>query len=282
MTNDPIHPAVSDLIAMALTEDIGSGDTTTELLIDQQQPGRAVIIARQDMVCCGLDIVVQVFGRVNPDVSLRRIVEEGENVTSGSIMAELRGPFRALLTGERVALNFLQRLSGIATLTHSFADAISHTDATLLDTRKTTPGWRILEKKAVLCGGGSNHRMGLFDQILIKENHIAACGGISQALEKTRAQGQPHMKIEIEVRSLDEFQQALDCTPDMIMLDNMSCDDMRRAVALNKNRVLLEASGNVSEKTIVEIAETGVDFISVGALTHSAPAADISMLIEPA
>jgi nicotinate-nucleotide pyrophosphorylase (carboxylating) len=234
------------------------------------------------MVCCGLDIVAQVFDRVNPDVKVNRFVEEGESISSGSTIAELRGPFHALLTGERVALNFLQRLSGIATLTRSFSDAISHTSATLLDTRKTTPGWRSLEKNAVLCGGGSNHRMGLFDQILIKENHIVACGGIRQALEKTRAQGQPHMKIEIEVRSLNEFEQALDCTPDMIMLDNMSCDDMRRAVELNKNRVLLEASGNVSDKTITEIAETGVDFISVGALTHSAPAADISMLIEPA
>ena len=280
--NEHSQPAASDLITMALAEDIGSGDITTELLIDPQQAGRAVILARQDLICCGLNVVEQVYARINADVSMHRRTGEGERVSSGSIMAELQGPFHALLTGERVALNFLQRLSGIATITRTFVDAISHTRATLLDTRKTTPGWRVLEKTAVRCGGGANHRMGLFDAILIKENHIAACGGIKPALEKTRAGGRAHMKIEIEVRSLDECKQALDCGPDMILLDNMSCDDMRSAVSLNAGRVLLEASGNVSSTTIAEIAATGVDYISVGALTHSAPAADVSMLIEPA
>jgi len=279
--NERSQSAASDLITMALAEDIGSGDITTALLIDPQQAGRAVIIARQDLVCCGLDVAAEVYARVHADVSMHMLTNEGERVSSGSTMAELQGPFHALLTGERAALNFLQRLSGIATLTRTFADAISHTSATLLDTRKTTPGWRVLEKMAVRCGGGANHRMGLFDAILIKENHIAACGGILPALEKTRAHGR-HMKIEIEVRSLDEFQQALDCRPDMILLDNMSCDAMRKAVALNAGRVLLEASGNVSRTTIADIAATGVDYISVGALTHSAPAADVSMLIEPA
>ncbi len=271
-----------DLIAMALAEDIGSGDKTTELLIDQLQPGRAVIIARQNLVCCGLDVVKQVFARINTDISVHRHVNEGERVSCGNTMAELQGPFHVLLTGERVALNFLQRLSGIATLTRTFADAVSNTKTTLLDTRKTTPGWRTLEKTAVRCGGGANHRMGLFDAILIKENHIASCGGIKPALEKIRAGGHPDLKIEIEVRSLGEFQQAARCGPDMILLDNMSCDDMRQAVSLNKGRIRLEASGNVSRETIAEIAATGVDYISVGALTHSAPAADVSMLIEPA
>jgi len=280
--NKHSQPAPMDLIAMALAEDIGSGDKTTELLIDQQQPGRAVIIARQNLVCCGLEVVSQVYARINADVSVHRLADEGESVPSGSNMAELQGPFHALLTGERVALNFLQRLSGIATLTRTFADAVSNTKTTLLDTRKTTPGWRVLEKTAVRCGGGANHRMGLFDAILIKENHIAACGGIKPALEKTRAGGHPDLKIEIEVRSLEEFQQAARCGPDMILLDNMSCDDMRQAVDLNKGPILLEASGNVSRETIAEIAATGVDYISVGALTHSAPAADVSMLIEPA
>jgi nicotinate-nucleotide pyrophosphorylase (carboxylating) len=274
--------APSDLIAMALAEDIGSGDITTKLLIDQKQPGRAVIIARQDLVCCGLDIVEHVYASINADVSLQRFADEGERVPSGVKMAELQGPFHTLLTGERVTLNFLQRLSGIATFTRTFSDAIAHTRATLLDTRKTTPGWRILEKTAVRCGGGANHRMGLFDAILIKENHIAACGGIKPALEKTQVGRQADVKIEIEVRSLDEFQQAIDCSPDMILLDNMSCDDMRQAVNRNEGRVLLEASGNVSRETITAIAETGVDYISVGALTHSAPAADVSMLIDPA
>ena len=280
--NKQSQPAPMDLITLALAEDIGSGDKTTELLIDPKQPGRAVIIARQNLVCCGLDIVEQVYARINADVKVHRRVDEGESISSGSTMAELLGPFHALLTGERVALNFLQRLSGIATLTKTFSDAIAHTRAKLLDTRKTTPGWRILEKTAVRCGGGANHRRGLFDAILIKENHIAACGGIKPALEKTQAGRQADVKIEIEVRSLDEFQQAIDCGPDMILLDNMSCDDMQRAVDRNEGRVLLEASGNVSRETITAIAETGVDYISVGALTHSAPAADVSMLIDPA
>jgi nicotinate-nucleotide pyrophosphorylase (carboxylating) len=274
--------APSNLIAMALAEDIGSGDITTELLIDQKQPGRAVIIARQDLVCCGLNVVKDVYARINADVRVRRLVDEGERVPTDVTLAEIQGPFHALLTGERVALNFLQRLSGIASLTRTFSDAIAHTRTTLLDTRKTTPGWRILEKTAVRCGGGANHRMGLFDAILIKENHIAASGGIKPALEKTRAERHPDLKIEIEVRSLEEFQQAIDCGPDMILLDNMSCKDMRQAVELNTSPILLEASGNVNLKTIAEIAATGVDYISVGALTHSAPAADVSMLIEPA
>lgn len=280
--NEHSQPAASDLIAMALTEDIGTGDKTTELLIDQQQPGCAVIIARQDLVCCGLDVVEQVYARINTNVRVCRLVNEGERVPCDVKLAEIQGPFHALLTGERVALNFLQRLSGIATLTKTFSDLITHTRATLLDTRKTTAGWRMLEKKAVRCGGGANHRMGLFDAILIKENHIAACGGIKPALKKTRAGMHPDLKIEIEVRSLDEFRQAIDCGPDMILLDNMSCDNMRRAVSQNNGRVLLEASGNVSLSTIAAIAETGVDYISVGALTHSAPAVDVSMLIEPA
>jgi nicotinate-nucleotide pyrophosphorylase (carboxylating) len=282
MSENSLHPVLSDLISMALAEDIGSGDTTTELLIDPQQAGRAVIIARQDMVCCGLDVLAHVYGRINAGVRMRRLAGEGERVPCGVKLAELEGPFHALLTGERVALNFLQRLSGIATLTRECVEAIAHTHAALLDTRKTTPGWRILEKTAVRCGGGHNHRMGLFDAILIKENHIAACGGIRPALEKTRARRQPHLKIEVEVRSLDELQQALDCGPDMILLDNMSCDDMRRAVKLTAGRVPLEASGNVSRENIAAIAATGVDYISSGALTHSAPAADVSMLIEPA
>jgi nicotinate-nucleotide pyrophosphorylase (carboxylating) len=280
--NNDAHPVLSDLIAMALSEDIGSGDITTDLLIDQKQPGHAVIIARQDLVCCGLSVVEQVFARIDNDVSVNRLVDEGERVPSGSTMAELKGHFHSLLTGERVALNFLQRLSGIATITRSFADAIAHTNATLLDTRKTIPGWRVLEKTAVRCGGGANHRMGLFDAILIKENHIAACGGIKPALEKAMSGRAPGIKIEIEVRSLKEFQEAIDCGPDMILLDNMSCDEMSRAVSLNQGRVLLEASGNVNRETIAEIAATGVDYISVGALTHSAPAANLSMLIEPA
>jgi nicotinate-nucleotide pyrophosphorylase (carboxylating) len=282
MSGHDLHSAAAGLITMALAEDIGSGDITTELLIDAAQVGHAVIIARQDLVCCGLDIVELVYGRINTEVHIHRLVDEGQRTVSGTKLAEIQGPFPALLTGERTALNFLQRLSGIATLTRSLVDAIAHTKAMLLDTRKTTPGWRLLEKTAVCCGGGSNHRMGLFDAILIKENHSAACGGIRPALEKARAVCPAGMQIEIEVRSLDELLQALDCSPDMVLLDNMSCEEMRRAVQLTAGRIPLEASGNVSLQTIAAIAETGVDRISCGALTHSAPAADVSMLIEPA
>lgn len=280
MSGHDFHSAAASLITMALAEDIGTGDITTGLLVEAHQPGSALIIARQDLVCCGLDVVEQVYGRISADVRMRTLAGEGERAASGAKLAQLQGPFPALLTGERTALNFLQRLSGVATLTRSLADAIAHTKAVLLDTRKTTPGWRVLEKKAVRCGGGRNHRMGLFDAILIKENHIAACGGIKPALTKARAGCPAGMQIEIEVRSLDELQQALDCGPDMIMLDNMSCKDMRRAVELTAGRIPLEASGTVSLKTIAAIAETGVDYISCGALTHSAPAADVSMLIE--
>jgi len=282
MNADTLRPAIADLITMALAEDIGSGDITTGLLIDPQQAGRALITAKQDLVCCGLDVLDHVYGLICDDIRVDRRAADGARMTNGATLAELQGPFHALLTGERVALNFLQRLSGIATLTRACVDAIAHSRAKLLDTRKTTPGWRLLEKKAVRCGGGCNHRMGLFDAMLIKENHIAACGGISNALEKARSGSPAGMNIEIEVRSLDELQQALAYGADMIMLDNMSCADMRRAVELTAGRARLEASGNVSLDTIAAIAETGVDYISCGALTHSAPAADVSMLIEQA
>jgi len=282
MNANSSQPTIAELISMALAEDIGSGDITTGLLIDAQQPGRAEIIAKQDMVCCGLDAVEQVYGRICTDVRVRRLAPEGGRVAPGERLADLQGPFHALLTGERTALNFLQRLSGIATLARECVDKIAHTKARLLDTRKTTPGWRVLEKTAVRLGGGCNHRMGLFDAVLIKENHVAACGGIKNALAKARAGCPAGMQIEIEVRSPAELQQALDCNPDMIMLDNMPLADMRLCVELTAGRVPLEASGNVSLATIAAIAETGVDFISCGALTHSAPAADVSMLIEQA
>lgn len=280
MGENTLHPSIADLITMALAEDIGSGDITTSLLIDPKQPGTARIIAKQDLVCCGLDVLDHVYGLICDDIRVDRHVEDGARVHCGGRIAELLGPFHVLLTGERVALNFLQRLSGIATLTRACADAIAHTRAQLLDTRKTTPGWRVLEKTAVRCGGGRNHRMGLYDAILIKENHIAACGGISNAMDKAREGCRPGMPVEIEVRSLGELRQALACGPDMIMLDNMSCADMRRAVEETADRCRLEASGNVNLATIAAIAETGVNYISCGALTHSAPAADISMLSE--
>ncbi len=195
-------------------------------------------------------------------------------------MAELSGPFSTLLTGERTALNFLQHLCGIATLTRQYVEKLKPYKAVLLDTRKTTPGWRVLEKEAVRLGGGTNHRMGLFDALLIKENHIAACGGITAAVTKARSHLSPLLSVEVEVRNFDELQEALEALPDVIMLDNMSLTDMKKAVEITAGRVLLEASGNVTLATLAAIAETGVDFISSGAITHSARAVDISMLIE--
>ncbi|MCP4716804.1 MAG: carboxylating nicotinate-nucleotide diphosphorylase [Deltaproteobacteria bacterium] len=275
-----LTPAVEQLVRMALTEDIGSGDKTTDGLVGPELRGRARVVAKQDLAAAGYAVFEAVFTLLSPGIAISFSKPEGTAVDKGETFIELEGSFAQLLTGERSALNFLQRLSGIATLTRSYVDAIAHTRAVLLDTRKTTPGWRELEKSAVRLGGGTNHRTGLYDGILIKENHISACGGIAAAIKKARYVQGPFLRIEVEVRDLDEFSQALAAGPDIIMLDNMSTADMKKAVELNDGRVCLEASGNVTRDSIAAIAETGVDFISSGAITHSAAAVDISMLIE--
>jgi nicotinate-nucleotide pyrophosphorylase (carboxylating) len=272
--------SIDSLIRLALAEDIGSGDKTTGLLVDGQARGRARVIAKEDLVAAGFVPFERVFTFLSASVVCRFLKEEGAVVLKGETLAELDGPFATLLTGERTALNFMQRLCGIATLTRQYAEKLKPYKAVLLDTRKTTPGWRVLEKEAVRHGGGTNHRMGLFDALLIKENHIAACGGITAAVAKARGQLSPLLSVEVEVRNFNELQEALAAMPDVIMLDNMSLEDMKKAVELTKGRVPLEASGNVTLDTLVAIAETGVDFISSGAITHSARAADISMLIE--
>jgi nicotinate-nucleotide pyrophosphorylase (carboxylating) len=272
--------SLDSLVRLALAEDIGSGDLTTRLLVDGKAKGRARVIAKEELVLAGSRAFERVFSMLSADIACRFTIADGAAAQNGQTVAELEGPYAVLLTGERTALNFLQRLSGIATLTRQYAEKIKPHKAVLLDTRKTTPGWRVLEKEAVRLGGGTNHRIGLFDALLIKENHIAACGGITAALAKARSNLSPLVSVEIEVRNMQELQEALASSPDVIMLDNMSPPDMRRAVEITGGRVPLEASGNVTLATIADIAATGVDYISSGAITHSARAVDLSMLIE--
>lgn len=275
-----LQETVKNLVRLALAEDIGSGDITTSLLIPSDLQGVARVIAKEPLITAGYLPFQKVFEELDHSIICNFFVSEGARANSGDIIAEIQGPYGTLLTGERTALNFLQHLSGIATLTGAFVEKIKPYNTILLDTRKTLPGWRLLEKEAVRLGGGTNHRMGLYDAILIKENHIAACGGIKKAIEKARCY-KNKIKIEVEVRTREELHEALESHPDIIMLDNMSLDDMRYAVEKSKGLVPLEASGNVTLENISEIAATGVNYISVGALTHSARAVDISMLIEP-
>ena len=272
--------SIDTLIRLALAEDIGNGDKTTGLLIDGNARGRARVIAKEELVAAGFAPFERVFAFLSASVICRFLQDEGSVIQKGETIAELDGPFASLLTGERTALNFMQHMCGVATLTRQYVEKLKPYKTVLLDTRKTTPGWRVLEKEAVRCGGGSNHRMGLFDAMLIKENHIAACGGITAAMAKARSQLSPLLPVEVEVRNFAELQEALLAMPDVIMLDNMSLADMQKAVDIAAGRVPLEASGNVTLATIADIAATGVDFISCGAITHSARAVDVSMLIE--
>ncbi len=273
------------MIRQALSEDLGErGDITTRALYD---PGRfidAEMLVKQDGVICGLDIVEQVFHEVHPSVTVERLAQDAQKVAAGAIICRIAGRADALITAERTALNFIGRLSGMATLTRLFVDRVAGTPAKILDTRKTTPGWRRLEKYAVACGGGVNHRMGLYDLFLIKDNHIAAAGGIAPAVAGCREYMRRNRftaPIEVETKTLEELEQALALNVDCIMLDNMSLELMRRCVQLVNHRVPLEASGGVSLETVRAIAETGVDLISIGALTHSARVLDISLEVIP-
>jgi nicotinate-nucleotide pyrophosphorylase (carboxylating) len=274
------NPLADDIIKTALCEDIGCGDRTTMLLVDPESMGRARVIAKQAMTISGIGLFAKVFQLLDSEVEFVSLEQNGSVVSNGDIIAEINGPYSVLLTGERTALNFLQHLSGIATLTSCFVDKIKSYKATLLDTRKTTPGLRCFEKEAVLSGGGTNHRMGLYDAVLIKENHIAACGGIVPAVKKARGGNTPHLVVEVEVKTIAELMAAIDVSPDIIMLDNMSIEEMRKAVEIAGGRISLEASGNVTLESIAGIAATGVDYISVGAVTHSASAVDLSMIIK--
>jgi len=268
------------LIQLALDEDIGPGDVTTEATIDENATSVARIICKEDLVLVGSDIAKRIFETLDNNISWTAKVTDGTICKSGDLIAKIEGKTRALLSGERVALNFLQHLSGIATLTRKFVDATKGTDTEILDTRKTTPGWRVLEKRAVMKGGGTNHRIGLYDHYLIKDNHIAAAGSIAKAMDLAKKARKPKQWIEIETRTMDEVSQAIDANADVIMLDNMSVDDVRKAVDIIGKRAKIEVSGNITLQSVRAHTETGVDFISVGQLTHSAPAADIHMLID--
>ena len=267
---------ISDCIRRALEEDIGTGDVTTDTIVPAGASLRGRIVAKQDGVVAGLDVAKQVMLALNEGIDFRANVNDGSRVTRGTVLADIDGPARALLTGERTALNFLGRMSGIATLTRKFVDAVSPTNAVILDTRKTAPGLRITDKLAVRLGGGQNHRTGLFDMVLIKDNHIDFAGSITAAVERVRASG-TKLEIEVETRSLDNVREALALGVERILLDNMTSEMMREAVSICNGRAKLEASGNVTLANVLEVASTGVDYISVGALTHSPQVFDVSL-----
>lgn len=270
---------IRNLIERALAEDLGAGDITSQAIILPGASATAEIKAKQDLVLAGLDVAREVFHHLDSTIEFERLSEEGGRIQTGVVLARVSGNTRALLAGERVALNLLQHLSGIATLTSKYVQRVRGTKAQVLDTRKTLPGLRELEKHAVRLGGGKNHRMGLYDMVLIKDNHIKAAGGITAAVQRARETVRGRCKLEVETRTLGEVSEALLSIPDIIMLDNMPLDMMRKAVELVAGKTLVEASGNVTLETVRAIAETGVDYISCGSLTHSAPAADISMKI---
>ena len=296
---------VTDLVQRALAEDVGSGDATVLATIPASAKGRAHIVARQDLICTGLPLAECVFRALDPDIQIELRARESEAVAKGQDLLHLDGSARAILTGERTALNFLAHLSGIATLTHKFVERLTGTNARIRDTRKTTPGLRLLEKYAVKMGGGTNHRIGLYDAVLLKENHIALAGSVQQALGQAHAYTALHARpaamtayeetgppsrtvgtplpVQIEVRDLRELQQAVEAGADSVLLDNMSVEEAREAVALARQlraSVLVEISGGITLENARAYAETGADFLSSGSLTHSAPAADLSLLVD--
>lgn len=267
---------LNDLIKRCLEEDVGYGDITTRSLIPASQVAEGIFYAKDTGIIAGIEISQAVFRYLDPDVEMQILKADGEAVKHGDTIAIVKGRSQALLTGERTALNFLQRLSGIASQTRRLTELIKYSKAELLDTRKTTPGLRVLEKYAVAVGGARNHRFGLYDGVMIKDNHIKAAGGIQKAVSLAR-QKVPHtVRIEVEVESLAQLEEALEARADIIMLDNMDPATMKEAVAITNGRALLEASGGIKEDHLPEVAKTGVDFISMGALTHSAISLDIS------
>jgi nicotinate-nucleotide pyrophosphorylase (carboxylating) len=272
--------SIRKLIQSALEEDISTGDITTTAVLTGNETGKATAFAKAELVAAGIDVFRETFLVLDSRIQFIGCCEDGQVVQKGGSLAEISGNLGSILTAERVALNFLQRMCGIATLTRQYVDEVKGTHAKILDTRKTVPGLRSLDKYAVRIGGGRNHRFGLYDGVLIKDNHIAAASGISQALARARGRFPHTLKVEVEVKNLSELEEAFASGADTIMLDNMTVGDMKKAVDIIRRRVPLEASGNVTLANVRQIAETGVDFISVGALTHSVPASDISLKIE--
>ncbi|MBW2571707.1 MAG: carboxylating nicotinate-nucleotide diphosphorylase [Deltaproteobacteria bacterium] len=274
--------SIQHLIEIALKEDIGPGDITTDNLIDPNLEGRGIIIAKEPLVVAGLEIVTRVFQHLDPNVILRSEYADGDTVEPGDTIADVEGRLRALLSGERTALNFLQRLSGVATFVRSHVNELAGKNSRLVDTRKTTPGWRVLEKYAVRVGGAHNHRMGLYDGVLIKDNHIAACGGIKKAVDRIRTELSHLSKIEVEVANMKQVEEALEAGADVIMLDNMNVQQIKDAIAHIDGKAVVEVSGNVKKNVLKSLADTGADIISAGALTHSARCVDISMRVKAA
>ena len=273
-----LYKDISRAVRQALEEDIGSGDVSARL-IDAATRARGRVITREAGIFCGSPWVVETCRQTDPTLSVEFAMEDGDTVAAGDLLFSLTGPAQALLTAERTMLNFVQLLSGTATRTGHYVRLISHTSAILLDTRKTIPGLRLAQKYAVRCGGGSNHRLGLYDQYLIKENHIAAAGSIDRAVRLARQQ-HPQLKVEVEVETLEQLAEAIACSADIAMVDNFSVAQTRKAVDMARGRIALESSGGINEATITEIAETGVDYISLGALTKEVRPLDLSMRIE--
>ena len=271
---------LDSFLLSALQEDIGTGDITTECCVPETEQSRAVFRCKQAGVVCGLDVAKRVFALLDDKVVFTATVVEGTPVQVGDIVATISGPSRSILSGERVALNLMQHMSGVATQTARLVEQVRGTNAVIVDTRKTTPGMRVLEKYAVRMGGGTNHRFNLADGVLIKDNHIVAAGGITNAVNNARKVVPHTLKIEVETTNFAEIQEALDAGADIIMLDNMSCADMAEAVKRIAGRAKVEASGNMGSRDVREVAETGVDLISVGALTHSVEALDISLQFQ--
>ncbi len=269
-----------DIVKRALIEDHARADITTRLLLPKATQAKAVIQAKQEGIIAGLPVAMAVFKQIDPKLRFKPIVRDGDRIKPGMIVAHLRGDGRSILKGERVALNFLQHLSGIATLTAQFVEAVKGTKAKILDTRKTTPGLRSLEKYAVRMGGGQNHRMNLSDGLLIKDNHIALAGNLMKAVQSAKRQTPRGLKVEVEATNLKEVEEAVSAKADIILLDNMTISLLKEAVMRIKGRALTEASGGINLKNVREIASTGVDLISIGALTHSAPALDFSLEIH--
>lgn len=278
MPEFPRH--VLDLVRMAVEEDVGPGDITSDAVIDGAAAGEAVIVARQPLVCCGLDLVPIIFEEIGQGVSVRRLIDDGNSVDPGDVVAELEGPMRFLMAGERTALNFLQRMCGVATLSRSYADKAAGR-VVVLDSRKTIPGWRWLDKMAVRTGGCKNHRMGLYDGILIKDNHVAACGGIGEAIRRARRNGPEGSAIEVEVEDLSQLEEAIGNGADIVMLDNFSPEKVATAVRLINGRARIEVSGRMNlDNMDAYLSAGGFDYLSVGELTHSAPSADIAMEVR--
>ena len=275
-----VSQQIKKIIKNALAEDIGKGDITTRSTVNSRKKGMALAIAKDDFIIAGIDIFAETFQSLDSTIRIKKLIKDGYRVKKGDVIAEVSGSLSGILQAERVSLNLFQRMCGIATLTAKYVKAVQGTKTKILDTRKTVPGLRILDKMAVRLGGGCNHRIGLFDGVLIKDNHIEAAGGITSTVKAVRKNVSRPIKIEVETKNIEEVKEALSCGVEIIMLDNMNVSAMKKAFDLVARRALLEASGNVSLQNVADIAAIGVDFISVGELTHSVRAADISLKIK--